>query len=149
MAGGSAAGLRGLKSRGHSHLSPPRHATILPGCPSVPGTYSPRCSHSSRRSSGQAGAQPGKASSPNPRKEKSQELQRTYLTEWGKRKPPKGGSSVPEGQACSHHRHRLFNSPFPRCHRPTRRGAGGRLANRVAPLSANQPIASRRRSKFE
>lgn len=57
--------------------------------------------------------------------------------------------ALPGGSASSHDSQDSLTPRFRSVLGQPGHGAGGRLANGVAPLSANQPIASRRRSKFE
>lgn len=92
----------------------------------------------------------GKSELSNWDKKKGQELHRTYLVVCIKRKPPVARfRALPRGQDSSPNRHRFFNSSLPRCLRPTRARALKATANRIAPLSANRPIASTSRSTFE
>lgn len=99
----------------------------------------PRCSHSPRGTAGRWVGKGGKGSSPTQDRRKGQGLQRTYLVVRIKKEAPPVGDSraLPGGQASSHDRHRLFNSPLPRCLRPT---------SAQAPWG-DWPIASRRRPR--
>lgn len=90
-------------------LVPPPFRTYSPAAPIHPGD------------SGQVGREKGKVSFPIQDRRKGQGLQRTYLVVCIKRKPPQLATpGLPGGQASSHDGHRLFNSPLPRCLRPTR-----------------------------
>lgn len=136
---------RGDSSR-HAHLSPPRRASTPPRRPSLLH-LPPSLLHSSRRQ--RAGGPAAARSEPSDaRRERSQDLQGTYLMEGVQRRPQQAAPGLPRAQAAPA---TGADSLTPRFRAVTghRRGARGRPANRVAPLSANQPIASRRRRKFE
>lgn len=138
----------GEGQRTRTPVSPPSHAITLSWCPSL--RYSlPRCSHSSPRLAGtrvrsrekwalqfETGERPAtRKDVPNGAYKKEVPQRRLQRSAGGKPAPTTGTDSLtPRFRA-------VLGQPG--------HGACGRLANRVAPLSANQPIASRRRGKFE
>ena len=92
-----------------------------------------------------------KGSSPTRDRRKGQEPQRTYLAVCVKRKPPlKRLQGAPDGAGWAPTTGRDSLTPrFRAASGQPGHGPCTRLANRVVPLSANQPISARPRSKFE